>query len=117
MDSLIEIGTRVWFNNGCTLISAGPGIFVGNDVLVGNEVQIYDSDFHDLHPQRRKNGEALTGTVVIGDNVFLGSRVTVLKGVNIGNNVVVGAGTIVTKNVPEGAIVAGNPARVVGQCC
>jgi acetyltransferase-like isoleucine patch superfamily enzyme len=51
---------------------------------------------------------------VIGDDVFIGARSIVLKGVHIDNGAIVGAGAVVTKNVPAYAIVAGNPARVVG---
>jgi maltose O-acetyltransferase len=53
------------------------------------------------------------GDVVIGNNVWIGGRVTILKGVTIGDNAVIGAASVVTKDVPKNAIVAGNPARVI----
>jgi len=53
------------------------------------------------------------GDVVIGNNVWMGGRVTILKGVAIGDNALIGAGSVVTKDVPRNAIVAGNPARVI----
>ena len=49
----------------------------------------------------------------IGNHVWIGGRVTILKGVTIGDNAVVGAGSVVTKDVPKDAIVAGNPAKVI----
>ena len=58
-------------------------------------------------------GHARIGKVVIGDNVFVGANVTILPGVTIGKNSVVGANSVVTKNVPEGTVVAGNPARML----
>jgi acetyltransferase-like isoleucine patch superfamily enzyme len=49
----------------------------------------------------------------IGDRVWIGANVTILKGVTIGNDAVVGAGSVVTKDVPERAIAVGNPAKVI----
>lgn len=51
--------------------------------------------------------------VKIGDNVFIGANAVILPGVNIENNSIIGAGAVVTHNVPEGVVVAGNPARVI----
>lgn len=51
--------------------------------------------------------------VIIGNDVWLGQRVIILPGVHIGNGVIVGAGAVVTKDVPDYAVVAGNPARII----
>lgn len=54
------------------------------------------------------------GKVHIGNNVYIGNNAMIMPGITIGNNVVIGAGSIVTKNVPDGVVIAGNPARIVG---
>ena len=51
--------------------------------------------------------------MAIGNNVFIGMKSTILKGVHIGNNVIVGAGSVVVKDVPDNCIVAGNPAKII----
>jgi len=96
-------------------ISCSERIIIGNDVLLGSGVLITDSDAHPIHPDLRDDGAyILKAPVIIGDKVFIGARSIILKGVKIGNGAVVGAGSVVVKDVPEMSIVAGNPARVVG---
>ena len=112
-DALIELGDRTEINNNSMLKSEGAGIRVGADGLFGAHVEIFDSDFHDLHPRRRHGGTPRMAPVDIGDNVFMGMSVKVLKGVTIGADSVIGAGSIVTSSIPPGVIAAGNPARVV----
>jgi maltose O-acetyltransferase len=109
----IEVGDRTEFNNNLMLKSEGEGIRIGSDCLFGAEVQIFDSDFHDLHPDRRGAGTQKTAAVEIGDNVFAGMGVKILKGATIGSDSVIGAGSLVTGAIPAGVIAAGNPARVI----
>lgn len=104
-----------------TTISAAGTIRIGARVLIGAGVLITDSDHHPVRPPgntpRRFAGfpaPAPTDAVVIEDDVFIGARSIVLKGVRIGAGAVVGAGSVVSRDVPPGAIVAGNPAVVVG---
>lgn len=54
------------------------------------------------------------GKIKVGDNVYIGNNCLILAGVNIGSNVVVAAGAVVTKSIPNGKIVGGNPARIIG---
>ena len=78
---------------------------------------ILDNDFHPLDPTQRRlhpTAGAACSPVHIGSDVFIGARALVLKGVSIGDGAVVGAGAVVVKSVPPGAIVGGNPARVIG---
>ena len=111
--SRIEVGDRTEFNNNLMLKSEGEGIRIGKDCLFGAEVQIFDSDFHQLDPAHRVGGTPKTALVEIGDNVFAGMGVKILKGVTIGNDSVIGAGSVVTGSIPAGVIAGGNPARVI----
>jgi acetyltransferase-like isoleucine patch superfamily enzyme len=111
----IEIGSGVGMS-GATLV-AMTGIHIGSRTLVGAEAMILDSDFHPLDPAQRRIHEtagAKSAAVHIGDDVFIGARAIILKGVNVGDGAVIAAGAVVTKDVTAGDIVAGNPARVVG---
>jgi len=114
-DAVIHIGDRVQINNNAFIKSEGPGIAIGNDSLLGSEVTIYDSDFHDLRAQHRRGGAPRMAAVEIEENVFIGDRVLILKGVRIGANSVIGAGSVVVGSIPAGVIAAGNPARVIGE--
>ena len=60
-------------------------------------------------------GYSRVGCVTIGDDTFIGADAIVLPGVKIGNKVIIGAGAVVTKDIPDGMIVAGNPARIIGK--
>jgi acetyltransferase-like isoleucine patch superfamily enzyme len=109
--SIIEIGDAVVMSNCTSIVSDGPGVFIGRKTMLGTHCEIVDSDFHDLHPDRRSDGVAKTGKVVIGENVLVGSNVKILKGVKIGDNAIIANGSVVTRSVPPGAVVFGNPAR------
>jgi acetyltransferase-like isoleucine patch superfamily enzyme len=112
--SSITIGKNVGMS-GCS-ITALERIVIGDRVLIGAGVLIMDNDAHPLTREERERGDTpATAPVHIGDDVFIGARAIILKGVNIGSDAVVGAGSVVTKNVPVNAIVAGNPARVIGR--
>ena len=54
------------------------------------------------------------GKITIGNNVYIGNNAVILPGVTIGSNVIIGAGTVLTKSVPDNAIVAGNPGKLIG---
>jgi acetyltransferase-like isoleucine patch superfamily enzyme len=109
----VEIGDHVEINNGAMLKSEGPGIRIGRDGLFGAYVEIYDSDFHELDPRMRQGGHPKMAPVDIGENVFVGMGVRILKGVTVGANSVIGAGAVVTTSIPAGVVAAGNPARIV----
>ncbi|MDB6111128.1 MAG: acyltransferase, left-handed parallel beta-helix (hexapeptide repeat) family [Pedosphaera sp.] len=111
-ESEIVIGRDNWFNNN-TMLCALSSIRVGDNCRIGQGVFIMDADFHEINPATRNRSEGLVRPVTIGNNVWIGSRTTVLKGVKIGDNSVIGAMSLVTKEVPENTLVGGVPARVI----
>lgn len=114
-DSEIEIGCRNSFSNNVSIIATRK-ITIGNDCLIGDQVLIVDSDFHAIDPVVRKQSTGPSESVQIGNNVWLGSRVMVLKGVTIGDNSIIGAMSLVKDSIPPNSIAAGNPARIIGPC-
>ena len=113
-DAVIEIGEGVGLSG--TTICAARRITVGAFSIVGADTLITDTDHHAIAGDRyRYSDEGVqTAPVHIGNNVFIGARSIILKGTRIDDNAVVGAGAVVSGHVPEGAIVAGNPARSMG---
>jgi acetyltransferase-like isoleucine patch superfamily enzyme len=114
-DAMIEIGAHSGIS-GCT-IAAATGVHIGARCLLGADVLICDTDFHAINPDnRRYNGnpeDIKTKPVHIGNDVFIGARAIILKGVTIGDGAIIGAGAVVTGSVPARTIVGGNPASVI----
>lgn len=110
--SEIFIGNNVAINNAFS-IECFSKVVIENDVLIGVNCSIIDNDGHDLAIDKRNVGSPKTAPVHIQQNVFLGSNVSILKGVTIGKNSIIGNGSVVTKNIPENVIAAGNPAKVI----
>jgi acetyltransferase-like isoleucine patch superfamily enzyme len=96
-------------------LCAAQRILIGDDVAVGANTVITDTDFHPLSYAARHSDPADGAVlpVTIEDDVFIGMNCLILKGVTIGQGSVVGAGSVVTREVPPHSIVAGNPARLV----
>lgn len=109
----LVIGDRVQINDNCH-IACAQRIVIGDDVLIASRVFISDHD-HKIGPLNSNlAGTGLeTSSISIGDFSWLGENVVVLKGVEIGRNVIVGANAVVTSSVPDNAIVAGVPAKVI----
>lgn len=109
----ITIGDHVGIS-GATLCAV-EDILIGNNVMIGSGVIITTTDSHPLHWEaRRLNTEPpASAPVIIGDDVFIGARAIILKGVTIGDGAVIGAGSVVTKSIPPRVIAAGNPARII----
>jgi acetyltransferase-like isoleucine patch superfamily enzyme len=91
-------------------IDARELIQIGDTVQIGPYTILMDSDFHDLK-DHTKDGPS--SPIYIEDDVWIATRVTILKGVRIGKGSVIAAGAIVTKDVPPYSVAAGTPARVV----
>lgn len=104
----IEIGDNVVIN-AFTHIWGEGGVIIGNNVMVASHTAI-TSITH--NPKNNLfSDENVFGTVMIGNNVWIGTHTVIFPGVKIGNNCIIGAGSIVNKNVPDGSVFAGVPAR------
>ena len=107
----IRLGRGVYFNFNVTILDCAV-VDIGDFVKFGPGVQIYTAG-HSLEPDRRKAGDEFALPVVIEENVWVGGSAIILPGVHIGHDAVIGAGSVVTKDVPSGATVVGNPARII----
>ena len=115
-DPELVIGSDVFIGNGC-VFSVADRIEVGDRTMIAGGVRIADNSGHPLDPAARQRNEPITAAdtapVTIGQNVWIATGASVLKGVAIGDHSIVAAGSIVTKDVPPNTVVAGNPAKVV----
>ncbi len=110
-----ELGDHSYIGCNAVVGAGGGGIRIGNNVLIGQTVNMH-SERHvmsDPHVLIRNQGITYEG-IVIEDDVWIGSKATILDGVVIGTGAVVGAGAVVTKSVPPYSIVVGVPAKVIG---
>ena len=111
--AVLYIGDNVGISG--AVVSSMLSITIGNNVLIGSGALITDNDAHPIHPDfRRDDSKIMAAPILIEDNAFIGARSIILKGVTIGKGSIIGAGAVVTRNVPEYSIVAGNPAKVIG---
>jgi len=108
----IRVGEHVFLNFNCVLLDVAE-ITIGDRTQIGPGVHIYAAD-HPLDPALRRSNLENGKPVRIGANVWIGGGAIILPGIAIGDDAVVGAGSIVTHDVPPGAKVVGNPARIKG---
>ncbi len=116
VEGKLIIGANVGMSS--IAIICNYNILIGDNVTIGGNTVIYDSDFHSIRPKirmdkRSDKKHAVKLKVIIEDNVFIGAHSTILKGVTIGKNSVIGACSVVTKNIPPNEIWAGNPAKFI----
>ena len=108
----ITIGQRSFIGNGCEFNSCAR-IIVGNDCLIASDTTIVDTG-HSIQKDFKINTQAvLSNEIIIADDVWIGSKSIILKGVTIGKGSVIGAGSVVNKSIPEYEIWAGVPARFI----
>ncbi|MBE6328076.1 MAG: acyltransferase [Bacteroidales bacterium] len=109
----LTIGDNVGIS-GSTL-NCTTSITIGDNTNIGSGCLITDTDSHPIHwIIRRENREpAPKSPIIIGNDVFIGARTIVLKGVTIGDGAVIGAGSVVSNDIPPRVIACGNPARVI----
>ncbi len=108
----LEIGDHSYINCNST-VTCLEHISIGRDCAISWNTNILDGNGHQLTVDGVPRPSP--APVAIGDGVWVGAGAFILSGVTIGSGAVVGAGSIVTKDVPDRAIVAGNPARVIGK--
>lgn len=126
-DGTITIGDHTEIREN-SFIGSVNSVSIGSHVIISNNIKIYDNNNHPTSPAARHqmcqngfHGEAWRWThadsapVVIEDDVWIGERSVVLKGVRIGRGSIIGCDSVVTKDVPPFSVAAGNPARVVKQ--
>ena len=114
-NSKITIGDDSGFSG--TTICSAISVEIGDRCLIGADVLIADTDFHQVEVLNRRYLPLpipkISDGILIGDDVFIGARSIILKGVTIGNGSVIGAGSVVTSDIPPGVVAAGNPAKVL----
>ena len=114
--STLTIGDFSGMTN--AIIVCGEHISIGNHVNIGNGTIVMDTDLHSMDWKTRSDRQAdplnsHSRPIVIADHVFIGARCIILKGVTIGEKSIVAAGSVVTKNIPEGEVWGGNPAKFI----
>lgn len=110
---LLQIGKRFCINRYSRIV-AHEKIEIGNHVTIGQMVSILDHD----HQYKMVDGQLKldgykTAPIKIGNNIWIGDKCTILKGVSIGDNVVVGANTLVNKDVPSNVVIGGQPFKIL----
>ena len=112
----LRIGNNVGISSGC--IWAHQSIVIGNNVNIGGDCILMDSDAHSLNFLYRRDGQKdqkfkIIKGIVIDDDVLVGARSIILKGVHIGARSIIGAGSVVTNDIPADCIAGGNPCRLI----
>lgn len=110
----ILIGSHVGISNSA-LVSAAK-ITIEDNVMIGGSCKIWDTDFHSTKYEMRirdKDTDYMSIPIHIKKGAFIGGNSIILKGVTIGEKSIVGAGSVVTKDIPDGEIWAGNPAKFI----
>jgi galactoside O-acetyltransferase len=107
----VHLGAGVYCNSNVTFVDDSD-IHIGDHCLIGPNVVIATAG-HPILPILREHNYVYNFPVRIGRNVWIGSGVQIMPGVNIGDNSVVGAGSVVTHDIPAGVIAHGVPCRVV----
>lgn len=112
VDTEVSIGNNVVLANGAS-IQAVSKVTIEDNVMIGINCFLVDTDGHDLDPEKRMDGDVKTGAITIKKNVVVFYNSVVLKGVTIGENSVIGSCSVVTKDIPPNVFAAGNPAKVI----
>ncbi len=109
----LKVGSRNYFNKNVKIVCF-ERIEIGDDCIIADSVHFYDHDHNcdDTTKLIRDQGYK-TKPIRVGNNVWIGAKATILKGVMIGDGAVIGAHAVVTKDIPPNAVAVGNPATVI----
>ncbi len=113
-DAELIMKTGVAISN--SAINCYNSVVLEENVMIGGNCCIYDTDFHPLKSDLRNNDNKsaiITKPILIKKNAFIGGHSIILKGVTIGENSIIGAGSVVSKDIPDNEIWAGNPASFI----
>jgi acetyltransferase-like isoleucine patch superfamily enzyme len=110
----VFIGDNVLISRQVEIMAISEPIIIGNNCLIAHSVSILAANHRYDNPSKPINSQGMTcAPIIIGDDVWIGCKATILAGVTIGKGAVVGAGSVVTKDVPSYAIVGGVPAKII----
>lgn len=107
----ISVDENFYTNHNVTILD-GAKVTFGDNVFIAPDC-VFSTAGHPIDTEQRNLGLEIALPITVGDNVWIGTNVSVLPGVTIGSNVVIGAGSVVNRNIPDGVIAAGNPCRVI----
>ena len=107
----ISIGDNFYTNHNCVILDGAKVTFVDNVFIAPNCV--FSTAGHPIDAEQRNAGLEIALPITVGNNVWIGTNVSVLPGVTIGDNCVIGAGGVVNKDIPSNVVAAGNPCRVL----
>jgi acetyltransferase-like isoleucine patch superfamily enzyme len=112
-EGVISIGAKTVLGQECT-ISAYQHVSIGRECVIADRVMMIDFDHGMVEVERPVRLQGIyKRDVRVGHNVWIGYAASILRGVTVGDNAVIGTGAVVTRDVPENAVVAGVPARVI----
>ena len=109
-DPKIIVGGDFYLNVGCHFLGE---ITIGHNVMIGPKTVIWGRDHGTKLSSPMRYQPHVKNPIIIGDDVWIGANVTILKGVEIGTGSIIAAGAVVVKDVPKFSVVAGNPAKVI----
>lgn len=109
------ISNRTWIGSNVSLYAENC-IKIGSNCMIAKDVSIISVDHlfeKSTIPYIDQGYDISNNPIFIGNNVWIGEKAIILKGVSIGDNSIIGAGSVVTKSIPRNTVVAGNPAKII----
>lgn len=107
----ITVGDNFYTNHNVTILDGAPVTF-GDNVFIAPDC-VFSTAGHPIDTEQRNRGLEIALPISVGNNVWIGTHVSVLPGVSIGSNTVIGAGSVVNRNIPDGVVAVGNPCKVI----